>query len=76
MGDALPLAEESTDRLAERARAGDDAALRELLPRLTLRAFLTAGEPSQRPEACANSSPLPNWARPLITCGCCNRLHL
>ena len=36
-----------TDRLAERARAGDDAALQSLPPRLTLACFLANGTPSQ-----------------------------
>lgn len=47
MGDAPAPADLATDRLAERARAGEDAALRALLPRLTLDGFLRAGEPSQ-----------------------------
>jgi hypothetical protein len=47
MRDAPALADLATDRLAERARAGEDAALRELLPRLTLNCFLRVGESSQ-----------------------------
>lgn len=47
MGDAPELADWATDRLAEHARAGEDTALRALLPRLTLDGFLHAGESSQ-----------------------------
>ncbi len=47
MSDAPTWADLATDRLAEHARAGQDAVLGELLPRLTLETFLAAGEPSR-----------------------------
>jgi hypothetical protein len=75
MGDALPLAEESTDRLAERARAGDDAALRELLPRLTLRAFLTAGEPSPATRGLRKQLAIAELGAPADNLRLLHRLH-
>ena len=75
MGDAPALADRATDPLALLARAGDNAALRELLPRLTLQAFLTAGEPSPATRGLREQLAIAELGAPADNLRLLHRLH-